>query len=857
MSRVDLAIRDAVRSIERGIGGPALKDGFRFEQVTLSLDSKSATKKAAIFTLGVWFLLREIELAALQVKHVAVDEANTIVTVSLSCSKMDTVEQSVHRSHKCYCSYAVLFHARGNHYEEMSKEETISIIREVLGASNIPLLRRGAPLSFIVLMGLRGSRAVERYVQEAQLDHPEETSDQPIFNLAAMQRSVQVVELSEPPPVRQPRMTDFNPELAKILDDVAMPEDVRKYLSVRGIIKDLPAGWWATQVFEGATVGGAKRRFPQQQLLGAEAILGKMVFEAKTETQTVQEPATEKPARKHNTDQASDRSKNKGHGKKGKGKGKKGGSGRHRWQPYHEPRSWQPEPRSWQSWSHSGNAGKDMRQSWPQRQDKVIRRLRELDAESSATVIISAGVEGSKFRFADFVNQLEKNWLYPQAILVVENVVLENKQDKLDLYDLGDLQWPANVANDVRPLPCLTSFTTCPEDGPALFQTSKGVEPLPTGGTLASRGSCAGADNKPKVRRAEVLLDEQLKPRDAAALAGSLWRSLSSAKQVRQRCGLSTLGTLPFQVPEVAVIYADAFFELGGRRVHPSERLPETLNFAPASFSNGFSFAAARDSIPEAPSTQNLGDLGAGVGSGTPCCNFYNSRFKVFCDNLGTVAQFSHCPITPWQCRLFLGEDERGRQIVAEARVWEEPWTVFLLACAGAMFGMLLIFQFLVFLSYYSERLAWLGSWLEIRLSRFGRWARVGRRFAGAKLRLQWLYRRALGMPTAAQEKALQREEKMREMALLIEARLREEEAQKMQGEEPEMFTLKRGVIKDIQERNRERKKQVAKELRKMFRESRKKRVDALHALETDGMEEDEGETSGDAMEDAREFCTV
>ncbi|CAJ1376941.1 unnamed protein product [Effrenium voratum] len=335
MSRVDLAIRDAVRSIERGIGGPALKDGFRFEQVTLSLDSKSATKKAAIFTLGVWFLLREIELAALQVKHVAVDEANTIVTVSLSCSKMDTVEQSVHRSHKCYCSYvpAVLFHARGNHYEEMSKEETISIIREVLGASNIPLLRRGAPLSFIVLMGLRGSRAVERYVQEAQLeDHPEETSDQPIFNLAAMQRSVQVVELSEPPPVRQPRMTDFNPELAKILDDVAMPEDVRKYLS------DLPAGWWATQVFEGATVGGAKRRFPQQQLLGAEAILGKMVFEAKTETQTVQEPATEKPARKHNTDQASD--------------------------------SWQPEPRSWQSWSHSGNAGKDMRQSWPQRQDK-------------------------------------------------------------------------------------------------------------------------------------------------------------------------------------------------------------------------------------------------------------------------------------------------------------------------------------------------------------------------------------------------------------------------------------------------------------------------------------------------------
>ena len=91
------------------------------------------------------------------------------------------------------------------------------------------LARRGAPLSFIVLMGLRGRRAVERYVQEAQLeavdcvgewmritrrscvvdltldqpsealpppsraikDHPDKTSNQPIFNLAAMQRSVQ------------------------------------------------------------------------------------------------------------------------------------------------------------------------------------------------------------------------------------------------------------------------------------------------------------------------------------------------------------------------------------------------------------------------------------------------------------------------------------------------------------------------------------------------------------------------------------------------------------------------------------------------------------------------------------------
>ena len=192
---VDLAIRDAVRSIERGIGGPALEDGFRFEQVTLSLDSKSATKKAAIFTLGVWFLLREIELAALQVKHVAVDEANTIVTISLSCSKMDTVGQSVHRSHKCYCSYVpetrCPFHvAKALLQGAPADGEAVTTMRRCPRRRPFPSYAKfwehqtslssgrstpaasfwgqgGARLCFIILMGRWSSRAVERYVQEA------------------------------------------------------------------------------------------------------------------------------------------------------------------------------------------------------------------------------------------------------------------------------------------------------------------------------------------------------------------------------------------------------------------------------------------------------------------------------------------------------------------------------------------------------------------------------------------------------------------------------------------------------------------------------------------------------------------
>ena len=121
----------------------------------------------------------------------------------------------------------------------------------------------------------------------------------------------------------------------------------------------------------------------------------------------------------------------------------------------------------------------------------------------------------------------------------------------------------------------------------------------------------------------KVLLDEQLKPRDAAALACKLQfvaQSLfgqagqAALRPLHLRAGadrrrrqrdwpLSTaikeaINWLRQRLQragprlEVAVIYADAFFELGGRRVRPSEDLPETLNFAPASFSNGFGFVA-------------------------------------------------------------------------------------------------------------------------------------------------------------------------------------------------------------------------------------------------------------------------
>ena len=78
---------------------------------------------------------------------------------------------------------------------------------------------------------------------------------------------------------------------------------------------------------------------------------------------------------------------------------------------------------------------------------KVIERLGELDPRDESRIVVEAapchdssrirqnppgveGKEGSKaIRFAEFVRELEATWHYPQAILIVENLVPCNKQD--------------------------------------------------------------------------------------------------------------------------------------------------------------------------------------------------------------------------------------------------------------------------------------------------------------------------------------------------------------------------------------------------------------------------------------------
>ena len=204
-----LMMRDAVRSLERGVGGPALKDAFRFEEVVLP-----ERRDVCLFVLGCWFLMREIEIAAMQRKHFPLDHERQEVVLTLAASKCDQKGSLVLRRHGCYYEHIPArmcpFHQAAafeklcpknpeeplfmsSHGGELSKKETISVIRGILFESSMVLKRAGArgqgslerfrghvlrvsvaqflarrlvPLPTIMLLGRWGSRAVERYVQD-------------------------------------------------------------------------------------------------------------------------------------------------------------------------------------------------------------------------------------------------------------------------------------------------------------------------------------------------------------------------------------------------------------------------------------------------------------------------------------------------------------------------------------------------------------------------------------------------------------------------------------------------------------------------------------------------------------------
>ena len=107
---VELGIKDAIRSIERGLGPSKLKDSFdltRLRNLWNEPDFETIEDDYIMVLSGSWFLMREIELANAKASHVRFEHSssnNSLVHWSLPVSKTDTKGEMVERSHACACS---------------------------------------------------------------------------------------------------------------------------------------------------------------------------------------------------------------------------------------------------------------------------------------------------------------------------------------------------------------------------------------------------------------------------------------------------------------------------------------------------------------------------------------------------------------------------------------------------------------------------------------------------------------------------------------------------------------------------------------------------------------------------------
>ncbi|CAE7235751.1 unnamed protein product [Symbiodinium microadriaticum] len=162
---------------------------------------------------------------------------------------------------------------------------------------------------------------------------------------------------------------------------------------------------------------------------------------------------------------------------------------------------------------------------------------------------------------------------------------------------------------------------------------------------------------------------------------------------------------------------------------------------------------------------------------GTPCCDFYNDRSKVFCDNFGTIQQFSHCPTAPWACRLKLGADENGNVRIDELRVWEEPVYVLLLIVAGGMAGLVLLIVSCGFACRHSQRVqaCGLAVWRCCRYlaNKVGCWRRCKSCCGACCSRCRRLFRTSPTAEERAKERreARQEQERQRKAAFTNELR--------------------------------------------------------------------------------------
>ena len=91
-----LKMRDAIRSSER--------EDLRLPKPS---DNVPAAKRQAVsvVVLCCWFLMRELEIAAIRCKHFSIDVVRKEVALTLATSKTDQQGNLVQRKHQCYCMH--------------------------------------------------------------------------------------------------------------------------------------------------------------------------------------------------------------------------------------------------------------------------------------------------------------------------------------------------------------------------------------------------------------------------------------------------------------------------------------------------------------------------------------------------------------------------------------------------------------------------------------------------------------------------------------------------------------------------------------------------------------------------------
>ena len=169
------AIKDAIRSVRRGLGPSSLKESFDpMELLTIPItdtvepfDAQKVHHMLDVTIIALWFMMREIEIAASKLQHLTLDDQSVHLTIP--SSKTDTIGQWTSRTLRCACRYQTKslcpWHAAYRHLRRvrvhptfrisqdfplvpnidgtiMTKPQIISSLRGLLEAAGIPVTRQ-------------------------------------------------------------------------------------------------------------------------------------------------------------------------------------------------------------------------------------------------------------------------------------------------------------------------------------------------------------------------------------------------------------------------------------------------------------------------------------------------------------------------------------------------------------------------------------------------------------------------------------------------------------------------------------------------------------------------------------------